>query len=71
MVRVIYLGVPVDVRVPFAGYLPNYAYALGATDTRVSFDKIRELSKIHDKAARADADPSFSAVIREGIPVPR
>jgi hypothetical protein len=60
-----------DVHVLFAGYLRNCAYAFGATDTRVSFDKLRELSKIHDKAARADADPNLSAVIREGIPVPR
>jgi hypothetical protein len=44
---------------------------LGATDTSVSFEKLRDLSKIHDKAALADADPQFSAKIREGVPVPR
>ena len=71
MVRVIHPGVPMDARVLFSGYLPNYAYDLGATDTSVSFEKLRELSKIHDKAARADADPNFSARIRDGIPVPR
>jgi hypothetical protein len=71
MVRVIHPGVPMDARVIFTGYLPKYAYDLGATDTSVSFEKLRDLSKIHDKAARADADPNFSARIREGVPTPR
>ncbi|HEY2399211.1 MAG TPA: DUF4105 domain-containing protein, partial [Steroidobacteraceae bacterium] len=70
MVRVIHPGVPMDVRVLFSGYLPNYAYDLGATDTSVSFEKLRDLSKIHDKAVLADADPNFSARIREGVPTP-
>jgi hypothetical protein len=60
-----------DARVLFTGYLPNYAYDLGATDTSISFEKLRNLSKIHDKAAQADADLNFSAIIREGIPIPR
>jgi hypothetical protein len=34
------------------------------------FEKLRKLSKIHDKAVQADADPDFPATIREGIPVP-
>jgi hypothetical protein len=71
MVRVIHPGVPMDARVLFSGYLPNYAYELGATDTSVSFEKLRDLSKIHDKAAQADADPDFSARIRDGVPAPR
>jgi Domain of unknown function (DUF4105) len=71
MVKVIHPGVPMDARVLFSGYLPNYAYDLGATDTSVSFEKLRDLSKIHDKAALADADPNFSARIREGVPAPR
>jgi hypothetical protein len=70
MVRVIHPGVPMDARVLFSGYLPNYAYDLGATDTSVSFEKLRDLSKIHDKAVLADADPNFSARIREGVPTP-
>jgi hypothetical protein len=70
MVRAIHPGLPMDARVVFSGYLPNYAYDLGATDTSVSFEKLRDLSKIHDKAVLADADPNFSARIREGVPVP-
>jgi hypothetical protein len=37
----------------------------------MSFETLRDLSKIRDKAARADADPYFSARIREGVPMPR
>jgi hypothetical protein len=70
MVRVIHPGLPLDARVILAGYLPNYAYAVGGTETSISFEKLRELSRIHDKAARADADPNFSTRIREGIPIP-
>jgi hypothetical protein len=71
MVRIIHPGLPLDARVILAGYLPNYAYAVGATDTSMPFEKLREFSRIHDKAARADVDPDFSEKIREGIPVPR
>ena len=70
MVRVIHPGLPLRARVILAGYLPKYAYSVGATDTSISFEKLRELSRIHDKAAKADADPNFSARIRAGIPVP-
>jgi Domain of unknown function (DUF4105) len=71
MVQVIHPGLPLDIRVLLSGYLPNYAYDLGATDTSVSFEKLRELAKIHEKAWQADADPLFSTRIREGIPAPR
>jgi hypothetical protein len=70
MVRVIHPGLPLDARVILAGYLPNYAYAVGGVDTNIPFEKLRELSRIQDKAARADADPNFSARIRQGIPIP-
>ena len=71
MVRVIHPGLPLDIRVLLSGYLPNYAYDLGATDTNVSFERLRETAKIHDNAVQADTDPLFSARIREGIPLPR
>ncbi len=71
MVRVIHPGVPLDARVLLSGYLPNYAYDLGATDTTMSFERLRDLSKIRDKAAVANLDPDFSTRIRQGIPAPR
>jgi len=70
MVRTIHPGLPLDARIIFSGYLPNYAYAVGALDTQMSFEKLRELARIHDKAVQADADPRFSEKIREGVPVP-
>lgn len=68
MVRVIHPGLPLDPRVVLAGYLPNYALAVGATDTSISFEKLRDLSRIHDKALSPDADLNFSAKIREAFP---
>jgi Domain of unknown function (DUF4105) len=70
MVRVIHPGLPLDPPVILAGYLPNYAFAVGATDTSISFEKLRDLGRIRDKALDADADSNFAAKIREGIPVP-
>jgi hypothetical protein len=71
IVRVIHPGMPIDPRILLSGYLPEYAYDLGATDTSMSFAKLRELSRIRDKALRADPAPNFSAEIREGVPTPR
>lgn len=70
MVRVIHPGLPLDPRILLSGYLPDYAYDLGATDTSRPFAELRELAKIHDRALRADADPDFSVRIRDGMPVP-
>lgn len=70
MVRVIHPGLQFDPRIIFSGYLPDYAYSVGGTDTSMPFEKLRELSHIHDRAIEADADPNFSAMIRKGIPVP-
>jgi hypothetical protein len=71
MVRVIHPGLPIDMRILLSGYLPNYAYDLGATDTSMPFEELRTLSRIRDRAVRADSDPGFSAKIREGLPIPR
>lgn len=71
MLRVIRPGLPLDYRVLLSGYLPNYAYDLGATDTSMPFEALRARARIHDKARQADADPNFAAKIRETIPIPR
>ena len=70
MVTIIHPGLPLDVRVILAGYLPDYAYSVGALDQSVSFEELRDRAHIHEKALRADAAPDFSARIREGIPKP-
>jgi hypothetical protein len=71
MVRVIHPGLPLDPRILLTGYLPDYAYDLGATDTSMPFAILRDLSKIHDRALRADTDPQFSNRIRESTLSPR
>jgi hypothetical protein len=53
-----------------SGYLPNYAYDLGAIDTSMPFEGLRALARIHDKAVQVDTDPHFAAKIRETIPIP-
>ena len=57
MLRTIHPGLSLDYRVLLSGYLPNYAYDLGATDTSMPFEALRTLARIHDKAVQADADP--------------
>jgi hypothetical protein len=70
MVRVIRPGLHLDYRILLSGYLPNYAYDMGATDTSIPFETLRSLARIQNKAAQADADPDFSTKIREGLPIP-
>jgi hypothetical protein len=70
LVKIVHPGLPLDGRIILSGYLPDYAYELGATNTHISFEKLRELSKIHDNALKADTDPNFSAKIREDVPPP-
>jgi Domain of unknown function (DUF4105) len=70
MVATIRPGLPLDYRILLSGYLPNYAYTIGALDTSSAFETLRALSRIHDKALQADTDPNFSTRVREDIPSP-
>jgi hypothetical protein len=70
MVRSIHPGLPLDARILVSGSVPNDAYAVGALDARLTFARLRELARIHDKAVQAEADPRFSEQIRVGVPVP-
>src|SRR4051795_40512 len=70
LMRAVHPGLPLDARIILAGYLPNYAYELGATDTSMSFEELSQLSRIGHRAMLADFDPDFSAKIREGLPYP-
>jgi hypothetical protein len=70
MIRVLRPDLRLDYRVLLSGYLPDLAYELGATDTSMPFERLRELARIHDKSAQADADPDYSMKIREGLPIP-
>src|SRR4051794_23349671 len=37
LIRAVHPGLPLDARIILSGYLPNYAYELGATDTSMPF----------------------------------
>ena len=56
-------------KVLLSGYMPLYAYELGALDTRLPFKDLRERSYINHKAHRIGNDPEFSRKIREGLPL--
>jgi len=57
-------------KVLLSGYAPQYAYDLGALDTRIPFEELRKLSYINPKARAVGDDPGFSRKIRESLPRP-
>jgi hypothetical protein len=59
-----------DWRVIASGYGPDYAYDIGAVDTRLPLADLKEKAKITQKAQAAGDRPEFSALIRQGIPRP-
>jgi hypothetical protein len=59
---------PMDYRIVFSGYLPQYVYRVGGLDNRYSLAALRALGRITDRAKRADRSATFSADIRQGIP---
>jgi hypothetical protein len=61
-------GLPLDYRLLFSGYLPEYVYKVGGLDSRYSLDQLRALGRITDRARAADQSATFSQNIRQGIP---
>jgi hypothetical protein len=57
-------------KVLFSGYAPQYAYDLGALDTRIPFEELQKLSYVNPKAVAVGDDPEFSRKIRAGLPRP-
>ena len=57
-------------RVLLSGYAPQYAYGLGALDTRMPFEELRRRSYINPQARAAGAADDFSQRIRADLPVP-
>ena len=70
MIRTFRPGLPRDIRILLSGFLPDYAFEIGAVDTSISMDELRQRARIGDRARKADADPEFSVRIREGLPIP-
>ncbi|HLN49286.1 MAG TPA: DUF4105 domain-containing protein [Steroidobacteraceae bacterium] len=59
---------PVDYRVLFSGYLPEYVYSIGGLDNRYPLEELRSLGYISERAKRANGSADFSAAIRQGVP---
>jgi Domain of unknown function (DUF4105) len=59
---------PLDYRLILAGYLPEYVHRVGGLDQRHSFEELRALGRITERAREADLSSAFSADIRRGIP---
>jgi Domain of unknown function (DUF4105) len=50
------------------GYLPEYVYRIGGLTSGYSFEELRALGRITERAKAADRSQSFSTDIRRGIP---
>jgi Domain of unknown function (DUF4105) len=59
---------PLDPRLLFSGYLPEYVHRVGGLDHRYSLSELRAFGHITERAKQADRSDSFSADIRRGIP---
>lgn len=59
-----------DWRLLVNGYIDQMLYEQGAIDTSLPFAALRARSNIDARARAADADPAFSARIRDGLPQP-
>lgn len=63
--------IPFDWRLIVNGYLPGYAYDMGALDKRISLEEVETRAQIDQMAQAADASPEFSKLIRNGVPTAR
>jgi hypothetical protein len=59
---------PLDYRLLFSGYLPEYVYEVGGLDSRYSLEQLKTFGRITDRARAADQSATFSQDIRQGIP---
>ena len=50
------------------GFADRHAYENGTIDTSLPFDELKQVSRINDRARKADKSPDFSTIIRQGIP---
>lgn len=59
---------PLSYRLLLSGYLPEYVYDVGGLDRHYSFQELRTLGRITERARKADDSATFSADIRQGVP---
>ncbi|MBN9081321.1 MAG: hypothetical protein BGP04_23855 [Rhizobiales bacterium 62-17] len=67
MVKHIVPGLPLDTRLLFSGYLPEYIKDVGGLVPGHSLEELRRTGRIADRAIAADRDPRFSQAIRTGM----
>jgi hypothetical protein len=60
---------PLDYRLLFSGYLPEYVYKVRGLDQRYPLAELKARGRITERARQSDRSHSFSADIRRGIPV--
>jgi hypothetical protein len=70
MMRAVGASIAFDWRLIVNGFLPDYAYARGALDTRRPLPALKAGAHIGERARSADGSPHFSQLIRVGVPSP-
>lgn len=68
MMRAVGDAIPFDWRLYVNGYVPDYAYRLGALDTGIAMSTVQQAAHIDKRAKAIGLKPGFSAAIREGVP---
>jgi hypothetical protein len=58
---------PLDYRLLFSGYLPEYVHSVGGLDSRYTLDELSRRGHITERALQSDRSDSFSADIRRGL----
>jgi Domain of unknown function (DUF4105) len=71
MMRIVGDSMPFNWRFIVNGYMPDYAYARGALDTKTSLPELKALAHVDKRANEAGHSPDFSQLIRVGVPSPR
>ena len=70
MARSLWPDLKPDWRILVSGRAPEFAYAIGAVETRIPFAELQQKAAISQKALGLRADADFSAAIRDGVPRP-
>jgi len=68
MMRRIVGHLPLDYRLLFSGYMPEYVYDVGGLTQGLPLEELRTLGRITERARESDRSPSFSADVRRGVP---
>ena len=69
LIRSLGIMIPLDWRLIVNGYLPDYAYEIGAIDQHLPLAEVKRAAVITARAIEARPD-DFSSAIRVGVPAP-